>query len=216
MKHHYRSIPLRSTRTTTAPHQSYVSHAALPAVPDDDDTGVPMRAMPKSAIRYTTTQGETVYQQGQRRLVVRPGRPPRRTHWAVPAGIAMLVMIAGGITWQGIASTWQAHSLDSQYGYPRTYQTDQVVGHHDSQAHPTHFIFLNLHGRIEIIEQPGGDITHARIYGGPTLVGEHADQVPVTGTFADVNQDGRLDLLVHVDTQTLVFVNDGQQFKPQQ
>src|SRR6266487_4661311 len=43
------------------------------------------------------------------------------------------------------------------YGYPRTYQTDAVVGHGDSLAHPSHFIAINLDGHLEVIELSGGD-----------------------------------------------------------
>ena len=42
-------------------------------------------------------------------------------------------------------------------GILRTAQLDAVVGHNDSAAHPTHFIFINLHGQIQIIEIQGGD-----------------------------------------------------------
>ena len=71
---------------------------------------------------------------------------------------------------------------------PRTFQVDAVVGQGDSLVHPSHFIALNLHGQIEVIEFPGGDATHARIYLGPHLYGSNASLVPVTLQFVDSRQ----------------------------
>ncbi len=34
--------------------------------------------------------------------------------------------------------------------YPRTFQVDAVVGHNDSATNPSHFIAMNLNGRIEM------------------------------------------------------------------
>ena len=87
------------------------------------------------------------------------------------------------------------------------------MGHADSVAHPSHFIALNLNGHIDVIELPGGDATHARIYTGPQLFGDNAMLTPVTLSFKDVNGDGKPDLLLHVQDQTIVFLNDGTQFK---
>jgi hypothetical protein len=113
-------------------------------------------------------------------------------------------------------SWWQNHQLDSTYGMPRTYQTDQVVGHADSTGHPTHFIAVNLNAHITIIEIPGGDSSHARIYSGPTLLTDNGDTIPVTLEFYDVNGDGKVDMIVHIGDQKIVYLNDGTQFKLQQ
>jgi hypothetical protein len=101
-------------------------------------------------------------------------------------------------------------------GIPRTYQTDRVVGHTDSTDHPTHFVAINLNSRITIIEIPGGDSSHARIYSGPTLFSDNGSQIPVTLEFYDVNGDGKVDMVVHVGDQKIIYLNDGTQFKPQQ
>jgi hypothetical protein len=115
-----------------------------------------------------------------------------------------------------VMAWWNDHQLDSTYGYPRTYQVNEVVGDGDSAKHPTHFIFLNLNGRIEIVEIPP-DASHSRIYSGPTLYSDSADQTPVTADFADVNGDGKVDMTVHIGDQSIVYLNDGTgQFKPQQ
>ena len=115
-----------------------------------------------------------------------------------------------------LGSWWQVHQDDATYGRPRTYQVDVVVGHNDSATNPSHFIFLNLNRHVEIIELPGGDTTHARIYTGPTLFGNGQDLTPVTGVFKDVNGDGKIDMIVQIQDQRLVYINDGTQFVPQQ
>ena len=130
--------------------------------------------------------------------------------------VGMLLMAALFLTFSTIGSWWQIHQDDTTYGRPRTYQVDAVVGHNDSLSNPSHFIFLNLNRHVEIIELPGGDTVHARIYTGPTLFGNGQDLTPVTGVFKDVNGDGKIDMIVHIQDQVLVYINDGTQFVPQQ
>jgi hypothetical protein len=103
---------------------------------------------------------------------------------------------------------------DIHYGRPRTFQIDAVVGHNDSQANPSHFIAINLNRRIEIIEMPGGDASHARIYLGPQLYGEGEDLTPVTLSFIDVNGDHKPDMIIHFQTSQIVFINDQGGFRP--
>lgn len=213
----YHSIPLRrqAPRTTEdAPtrQQSYVSHAAMPALPDEDEQYQPRR-LPTSTRRYQGT--EDILQQGNKRLVIRhvQAPPPRRSvHWLFPIGLTITAMLVVYSLSMWVVTTWQAHSLDSLYGMPRTYQLDAVVGHHDSAAHPSHFIFENLQGHVFILEIPGGDVTHARIYNGPVLFGPDAATVPVTGRFVDSQKLGHPDLLILIGTQTLLYQNDGTQF----
>ncbi len=189
----------------------------VPAELDDEEEGVydPPLWSGRSAIRYTTANGDEILQQRNRRLHIHYEKPPRRRHWLFPVGVGMLVMLLLWLGLSALISWWQMHQLDAQYGYPRTWQTDQVVGHDDSLAHPTHFIFMNLNGHVVIIEIAGGDASRARIYSGPTIFGSNAASLPVTGEFNDVNGDGKVDMLVHVGNQTIVYLNDGTQFKPQ-
>jgi len=110
--------------------------------------------------------------------------------------------------------TWWANQQNTwSYGYPRTYQTDAVVGHNDSAASPSHFIALNLNGHIEVIEIPGGDPSHEKVYVGPGLFSDDAGLTPVTVTFTDVNGDGKPDMEIHIQDQTIIFLNNGTQFQ---
>lgn len=132
---------------------------------------------------------------------------------AIILGMFLTIILAIGLS--AVGSWWRIHQDDVQYGRPRTFQLDAVVGHGDSDAHPTHLIFINLHQHVEIIELPGGDGAHARIYLGPTLYGNGQDLTPITAEVRDVNADGKPDLILHIQDQRIIFINDGTTFHPQ-
>jgi len=135
-------------------------------------------------------------------------------HWLVFVGVAMIVMVMGWVIFSVVANWWQVTQDDWHYGRPRTFQMDAVVGHNDSAANPSHFIALNLNRHVEIIEFPGGDATKARIFMGPTLIGDGQDLAPVTLTFRDVNGDGKLDMIINIQDNHFVFINDNGTFRP--
>ena len=122
----------------------------------------------------------------------------------------LLVMVLGAFS-----SWWHVYQDDVHYGRPRTSQLDAVVGHGDSAANPTHFIFLNLHRHVEIIEIDGGNPAHTHIYVGPVLFGDGQDLTPITGEIRDVNGDGKPDLIVHIQNQEIIYLNNGTIFMPQ-
>src|SRR6266481_6472822 len=124
--------------------------------PDDDedfDDDTYATSMPRSAIRYPLGRPYT-YQQGNRRIVVHPEPPPRRFHWSVFWSLGIMFAISVLFVGSHVMAWWSDYQLNNAYGMPRTYQIDEVVGDGDSAKHPTHFIFLNLSGRVEIIEIP--------------------------------------------------------------
>ena len=90
-----------------------------------------------------------------------------------------------------------------------------MVGHADSKANPSHFIALNLRRQVEIIELPGSDPSKARVYVVLTLVGDDQEKTPVTLSFKDVTGSGKLDMLVHIEGQTIVYINDNGSFRLQ-
>ncbi len=199
-------IPARASRT-----QDYI----VPADDIEDEDDYYPRRQPSSVIRYQDTQGNQVIQRGRQRIVIHNQPPPKRkVHWALILGIGMALMLGLylGLTW--VAAWWANHQLDALYGFPRTYQLDAVVYPGDSAEHPSHYIFLNLSGIVQIVEFPHGDSSHVRIYKGPALLSDNAALIPVTGEFRTVN--GKVEMLIHVQDQTVVYVNDGTHFKPQQ
>jgi hypothetical protein len=174
---------------------------------------------PTSVRRYQNTEGNQVIEKGNKRIVIHEGPPPKqkkhKIHWLVYVGAGMLVMVG---VWYGLTQFsiwWTNHQLDSEYGFPRTWQTDERVGFSDSLI-PTHFIAINLNGQTEVIVCPASDCTKARIYLGPKLFGDGSASVPVTISFQDIAHNGKLDMIVHIGDQQITYLNDGTQFKLQQ
>ncbi len=199
----------------------------------DDDSLYETR-IPSSARRYRphATMDDPMLQKGT--LVQRRGRrivpglqqqginskavAPSDTEKSAPRRNPLLVLVVGGLAAvlllvliNVVATWWQGYQDNITYGYPRTSQIDAVVGHNDSQAHPTHFIFLNLRCNIQVIEIEGGDPAHTRIFKGPTLYGSGCDAVPVTGEIRI--EQGQRNLILHIQDQQIVFVNDGKTFQ---
>ena len=173
---------------------------------------------PTSVRRYQNTQGNQVVEQGNRRIVIHeepPPKPKRHIHWLLFLGLGMMVAIFVLISLSQLMNWWNNHQLDSAYGFPRTYQTDERVGFGDAQT-PTHFIALNLNGQAEVIVCPAGNCAKAVIYQVIRLFGDNAAFVPVTLSFLDIAHNGKLDMIVHVGDQQIIYLNFGTQFKSQQ
>ncbi len=137
-----------------------------------------------------------------------------RAHSLLLLGLGMIVMLVLWMLLTLAVSWWNTTWDDIHYGRPRTFQVDAVVGQHDSAASPSHFIALNLNGRLEVIEFPGGDGSKARMYLGPQLYDAGSDLVPVTLSFVDVSGNGYPDMLVHFEQTQIVFVNENGGFRP--
>ncbi len=197
--------------------------------PDYEDADEPSPHPPRSAMRYQETlphqyRGQTVLPTPPQRLRRQrltgnaPGQqqhPPtrRRKHWSVYLVTGMATMTALVIGLYSLGSWWQHVQDDWTYGMPRTYQTDAVVGHnHDSRAHPSHFLALNVRGQVEVFELPAGDPTKVRVFFGPTISGNGADQVVVTISFADLDHDGTPDMILHYGDSEEVLYNEGGTF----
>ena len=129
-------------------------------------------------------------------------------------GVGMIAMLALWTLLTSAISWWNTKWDDLHYGRPRTFQIDAFVGHNETTGTPSHFIAINLNGRIEIIEFPGGDGSKARIYLGPQLYGNGDDLIPVTLNFADVNSDHLPDMIIHFQSSRIVFINDQGGFRP--
>jgi hypothetical protein len=204
---------------------------------EEDEDLLFLSRPPRSAIRYQPTRAVveqapravTIYRAHQRQppaehVPSSPKRsspePPRpvhrrpRMHWLFYVGLSMLIMLLGWIALSYFFQWRQVTQDDWHYGRPRTFQIDAVVGHGDTPTSPSHFIALNLNRHIEIIEIPGGDATHMRVYLGPILMGEGQELAVVTLSFRDVNGDGLPDMLVRVQDSTIVFLNEKGQFRP--
>src|SRR5258708_6684459 len=198
--------------------------------PDYEDADEPSSRPPRSAMRYQDTlphqyRGQIVlpvppeHLRRQRLTGNAPGQqhhPPtrRNRHWSVYLVTGMATMTALVIGLNSLGSWWQHVQDDWTYGYPRTYQTDAVIGHnYDSRAHPSHFLAINLHGQVEVFELPAGDPTKVRVFLGPILSGAGADQAVVTISFVDLDHDGTPDLVLRYGDNEEVLYNKSGTFQ---
>ncbi len=217
----YPGNPSRRPGSSTLRYRSTTD--AVPAVPppssrrpagpqarftDEPGTHVPKRIVRPDARFPDTDEGET----HPARRAVTPAR--RRRSGLVVVGAALAVLSGSLlINWGGNA--WHTLQDDWHYGRPRTAQYYAVVGHnHDSNAHPSHFIALNLHGDILVFEVQAGDPAKTKVYTGPTLIGPDVDLVPATLDIRDVTADHRPDLVITAGSLQFVLVNDPDGFRP--
>ena len=130
----------------------------------------------------------------------------------VPIGMGMLVALLAVLVGQALLS-WCATTWDDlHYGRPRTFQMDAFVGHEPAHT-PSHFLVLNLHGRIEILELLGGDPTHTKLYLGPQIAGAGAELVPVTVQFVPSQHPQHPDMLIVFQGTQLRFYNVNNGFQ---
>jgi hypothetical protein len=205
----YRPIaPARTTAApptmqTTRPRRSSLAIPDVSAASQEDLDDARPTSGKGSAIRRATPA--RAYTTGQRRF-----------HPLFFLGLSLfaILLLSLGVT-QALA--WGTNVLNGwRYGYPRTFQIDAVVGHQDSPTMPSHFLAINLHGLVEIIEWPGGDAAHARIFLGPQLFGPQSDLEPVVLRFADLNGDHLHDMIIEVAGSRIVFINARGTFRPLQ
>jgi len=134
-----------------------------------------------------------------------------------PLVFVLIGLLSALLLWIGLTSlmAWGSGVLDLlRYGYPRTYQVDAVVGQGDNAAHPSHFLALNLHGQIVIIDFLAGNPARAREFTIPGILGPSADQVVVTLRFVDVTHTGRPDMIITAGGVETFLVNAAATFRP--
>jgi FG-GAP repeat len=169
--------------------------------PDEYDDQWPPR-MRTSAVRYTAPAV----------AVPQPSRPHGLLYLLLP----ILCICLGALLAAIIPPAVQQWRDNTTYGFPRTFQTTASVGHGDPRSPSSHFIALNLGGVLEVIEIPGGDPSKypPQLYRLATVTGSDPALVAVTVSFADINGDGKPDLVAsYGGTETILF-NNGKGFVP--
>lgn len=149
-----------------------------------------------------------------RRETTPPRRTKRRVHPLLLMSTGLLVAL---LLWISVTQViaWGNGVLDLlRYGNPRTSQTDAVVGQGDTAQHPSHFIALNLHGQIVILDFPAGDPTRAREFTVSSILGPNADLVVVTLRFVDINHNGKPDMIIDAGGAQTFLVNADGTFRP--
>ena len=181
----------------------------LPTVPKTPT----LRSSPVAKPSSTTSRSKTFSPKPMVKQQKLPKHQKQQAHPLLYLGIGMLSMVVLWTVLSGVIH-WANVTLDDlRYGRPRTAQYDVVVGHTDSLANPSHFIVINLNRRIEVIEFPGGDPSHAHIYMGPQLYGPDDDLTPATLSFVDVLGNHKLDMIINVQQSHIVFINDQGTFR---
>lgn len=147
-----------------------------------------------------------------------PADPYHRQVGWITLILGMLLMLTLVLLGQFAFTFSETIWNDLHYGRPRLFQTDAFVGH-ETGSTPSHFIALNLRGRIEVIELPGGDPARSQIYQGPQLYGPGADLVPVTLQFraqAPTHDTRHPDMFILFQSTQIVLHNIQGTFKVQQ
>jgi len=131
--------------------------------------------------------------------------------------IAIIVMVGGWFIFSKIADWWTGVHDNMVYGTPfRTFQADQYVGMGDTPDHPDHFIALNLHGVIEIVQIDPLDRKKDSVY---VLANVGNDSTPASLSFRDTTGSGHIDVIVTIgDTTpyTIILINNGSTLTPTQ
>jgi hypothetical protein len=152
----------------------------------------------------------------------RHGRRERRTeelphqgkHPMFYVGVCLVIVVVFLTAYTFIPPALQQWHDESTYGYPRTFQTDANVGHGGVE----HFLALNDHGTIEVLEIPTDPTKHQpRLYIVTHFAGQGADLIPATISFPEVN-GGKPNMVVTVfngtnPTEYFLF-NNGTTFVP--
>lgn len=187
----------REVTTETTYQQTPVPPRRTAQIPDPLPDPIQARSTRNTTIRPTSS----------------PSAEHRNVHWMLYVGIGMIAALALWVSASSLLAWGTNKYNDIVYGNPRFSQTDAVVGHNnDSPAHQSHFIALNLHGQVIVIELPAGDPTKSIDYIGPELIAPGNDQIPITLTFSDVNKDGKPDMIIHIGDREVHFCNNGTKF----
>ena len=210
------------TLRTHAPRQTeeaprYHQQSRKPREADDNADAWTVARTPNSAVRYDTPRRrETANLPDPKKTRVMRERRFDRATLIIWLCLALIIMIVGWWLLSWVANWWQGVQDNMKYGTPRTFQTDEYVDLGDSPAHPDHFIALNLHGVIEVVQINPSDSKQDTVY---VLTSVENESIPATLSFRDTTGDGRTDVIVTIgdsNPYTLVMINNGKTLVPTQ
>ncbi len=210
------------TLRTHAPRQTqeaprYHQQSRKPLEADDNPDAWTVARTPNSAVRYDTPRRrETANLPDPKKTRVMRERRFDRATLIIWLCLALIIMIVGWWLLSWVANWWQGVQDNMKYGTPRTFQTDEYMDLGDSPAHPDHFIALNLHGVIEVVQINPSDSKQDAVY---VLTSVENESIPATLSFRDTTGDGRTDVIVTIgdsNPYTLVMINNGKTLVPTQ
>jgi hypothetical protein len=225
----YRNVPARGTghqagiHPEDAPYHTTTQRQARTPAPltvayeeDDADDIYTERRMPVVVKKYNRqpvpAPTQVTEEPSQRRLT------PLR-FFSVAVGVLLLACVLAITLVAYLLPAYTRWSDDRTYGYPRTIHAAASVGHGTAQHPISYFTGENVRGAIyvwEIGEAAAAQAT-THVYYIIQLSGQASDLTPVTAiTFADMNGDGKLDMLVTLENgSTFVLYNTGSEFSQQ-
>ena len=119
-------------------------------------------------------------------------------------------MVGGWWLLSMAASWWQGVQEDWHYGMPRTFQIDQFVGQDDSLDHPDHFVALNLHGQVLVVQINPLHPQLDHIY---SITTTSDPTVPVNLSFRPAGNKWAMYVIIGDSTPYSVeLISDGKQF----
>ena len=205
---------IQRRRASATQTQDRPRRAMQPQVYDEEDEeDIYPKRPPTSTRRYI--QPPEVYTDGHRKIVVHREPPPKKRHfhWMIFMGMVMFVMVLGWFIFTALGYWWQGKQEDFKYGTPfRTFQVDQYVAMGDTPQNPDHFLALNIHGVVEIVQLNTTSPKYDHVYPITTV---NDSSIPVFLSFEDTNHDGKLDMLVTIgdsNSYTVILLNNGTQF----
>ena len=219
--------PIRIGNRQTEEGTRYRQPPRAPRIADEDDDENPyayeIGKSHTSAIRYdrpAVSPRRSATQQKNDTYKTELMKPKRRfDRWTLITWlcIAIIVMVAGWFLFSKVSDWWTGVQDNIKYGTPfRTFQADQYVGMGDTPDHPDHFIALNLHGVIEIVQINPRDRKKDAVY---VLANVGNDNTPASLSFRDTTGSGHIDVIVTVGDTTpysIILINNGTTLTPTQ
>jgi hypothetical protein len=128
-----------------------------PAISNDEGDGRKVEKPHTSAIRYdrpvpprrTATLDDHIPKKTKR---IAQRRRLDRTSLVMLGCLLFIVMVGGWWLFSTLTAWWTNWQDDLHYGNPRTFQVDHFVDQGDSPDHPDHFIVVNAHGRVIVVQ----------------------------------------------------------------
>jgi hypothetical protein len=156
---------------------------------EEEEEYYPPQPVPRASRVYAPPE--------QRKTDTTPPKQPRKRRSLVPVGIGMFIVVGALLIFQHVIAPAYVWAADQwHYGDARMTQLDADVGH----GGPSHFIAEYYNSSLIIVELPVRNPQQFHVY---------------ALSVADMNHDGKPDLLVHIEgmaIQTVLF-NTGTSFR---
>lgn len=180
---------------------------------DDDGENDDAWTMPKShtsAVRYDRqTPKRTALLDDPKKTRRITYRRIDRSTLMIIVSLIIIVMVGGWWLLTTVSTWWTDWQDDLHYGNPRTFQVDQFVGQGDSPIFPDHFLAVNIHGRVVVVQLNAQHPELDHTYGITTT----DPKTPVSLSFRQSGSAVAMYVLIEATTPyTVELVSNGKQF----